>query len=122
WRESPYTDKWRGSGGHAAVLADHAGNYLYVVRGRYAAGLSLQYRDTAARDRRRISQYDVLAAVLARRAAGDHEPAVGSECEYLRARSQKPDNTAAHQYHRHRHGTVILARRRAYHIRIGPGR
>ena len=49
----------------AAVLAVDPGNHLYGVRPGRPAGLPVQYRDRAARDRRQFSRHVVLATVLA---------------------------------------------------------
>ena len=90
--------------------------------GRYAARLSVQYRNETARDRRRFSEHDVFAALLARRAAGDHEPAIGRQCQHLRARPVEPHDAPAHHQRGDRHGSVLFPRRQPDRVRVRPRR
>ena len=60
-----------------------AGSHLHVLWAGAAARLSAQSRDRAARGRRQFSGHDLLAALCARRAARDHEPAAGRQRQHL---------------------------------------
>ena len=79
-----YLTTRRRPGADAAVLAVDPGNHLYGVRPGRSAGLSVQHRDRAARDRRQLSRHVVLAALLAGRPARHHEPAAGRQLEPVR--------------------------------------
>ena len=83
---------------HAPVLAEPAGNHLHVLRERAAAGLPAADRDRPARAGRQLPRHDVRTAVLARRPAGDHEPAARRrQFQHLRHGPEEPDDHPAHQ-------------------------
>ena len=55
-RQCSLPDARRRPGADAAVLAVDPGNHLYGIRPGRSAGLSVQYRNRAARDRRQLSR------------------------------------------------------------------
>ena len=112
-RQCPLSDPRRRSGADAALLAVDPGNHLYGIRPGRPAGLSVQYRDRAARDRRQFSRHVVLAAVLAGRPARHHEPAAGRQLEPVRDGSALEVDHAPDRHAGDRHLAVLFARRHA---------
>ena len=121
-QEHPSLEQRPGAGADAALLADQSGDHLHVVRGRAAARVPHEPRERPARDRRRLPRHDVCAALLARRPARRHEPAVGGQLEHLRVGSALAPEAPPDPGHVHRHQPQLLARRAPGRVRIGPRR
>ena len=85
--------------------------------------LPAQHRDRPARAGRRLPRHDLRAALLARRPAGDHEPAAGGQRQHLHAwTSARGATTRLTDDAGDRHLPVLLARRLADRLRIRPRR
>ena len=110
-RQCPLPDARHRSRADAAVLAVDPGNHLHGIRPGRSAGLSAQYRDRAARDRRQFSRHVVLTAVLAGRPAHDHEPAAGWQFEPVRDGPALEIDHPPDRYAGDRYLAVLCARR-----------
>src|SRR5262249_37494115 len=97
---------------------EQPGNHLHVLWTGTAARQSAQSRVRPARGRRELSGHDLLAALCARRAARDHEPAAGRQREYLSDGSALEGHDAAHRHGRHRYGAIVLTRWLAHLLRV----
>ena len=110
-RQCALPDTRRRPRADAAVFAVDPGNHLYGIRPGRPAGLPVQYRDRAARDRRQFPGHVVLAAVLAGRPARDHEPAAGRQFEPVRDGPAFEIDHAADRYAGDRYLAVLCAGR-----------
>ena len=117
-RQRALSDARRRPRADAALLAVDPGNHLHGIRPGRSAGLSVQHRDRAARNRRQLPRHVVLAAFFARRPAHHHEPAAGRQLEPVRDGSALEVDHASDRHAGDRHLAVLFARRRAHLFRV----